>query len=376
MHTHEGERAKCVYCHAPADSEEDWFPRWMGKYKGIGLLKDRLCEKCNNALGQDLDQVMSRQSGEALNRWRFQIPGRKKKPLANPFLYKAQEGPPMVLVADEVDRHDFAPLRFLDEKGRAPCLRQIVILNSAGKKIPIALEERFTASWLRKAVAIRDLVGAPVTDIFWDAPDDEAFRLPKFVQVSIGDAIPGFQTDVAAERVRMHALDNRGEQREGSASLSVIFSPVYRRALAKIAFHYLLMFDRNITGLEPEFDSVKRFIREGSGNRDDFAVYHSREFVVERRDAKKTMGPRHYLYAESDRKNQLNVYLRLFSRCDPFSMPPMRVTLGKDPFVRRLHRAHVITVLSPRKSGFDGELIQLRTGRFYGSDVAFDMRTL
>lgn len=61
-----------VYCRQPADSREDWFPRWLGRYRGVDLLLERLCDECNGELGRKLDQSMSRESAEAVNRYVLQ----------------------------------------------------------------------------------------------------------------------------------------------------------------------------------------------------------------------------------------------------------------------------------------------------------------
>lgn len=136
--------------------------------------------------------------------------------------------------------------------------------------------------------------------------------------------------------------------------LSITFTPLYARALAKIAFHYLLKFDRHIDGSEPEFDKIKAFIMDGVGVPESFVVMGEALAVVDQGDRP---GMRHYLLLQSDTHNDLRLYLQLF--CDgPIQTIAMRVRLGQDPFVRQLRIGHSITVLEKPQAGFNGECFE------------------
>ena len=44
-------------------------------------------------------------------------------------------------------------------------------------------------------------------------------------------------------------------------------SEKYVRAIAKVGFHFFLKYFRNFSGLEPDFDDIKRFIYQGKADR-------------------------------------------------------------------------------------------------------------
>ena len=53
---------------------------------------------------------------------------------------------------------------------------------------------------------------------------------------------------------------------------SAAYDASYFRALAKIAFHYLLVHSQLFNGSEQEFDDIRRFIRYGQGHERDFVA--------------------------------------------------------------------------------------------------------
>jgi hypothetical protein len=59
-------------------------------------------------------------------------------------------------------------------------------------------------------------------------------------------------------------------------------SPTYFRAIAKIGFHAFLFFYPNLTGFEPEFDTIKRFIYKG--DEPNRYVYASPDPIIRRPD--------------------------------------------------------------------------------------------
>jgi hypothetical protein len=53
---------------------------------------------------------------------------------------------------------------------------------------------------------------------------------------------------------------------------TVTYDARYFRAVAKIGFHYFLLHSQLFTGLEEEFDGIRRFIRYGEGHEGDFVA--------------------------------------------------------------------------------------------------------
>lgn len=348
--------AQCVYCRKQADSAEDWFPRWLGKYKHIGLLKDRLCNECNNRLGITVDQAMSDQSPETVNRHVLGIQGRDKKPPKDPTQFKAQAAPPTTLkpLSSKVG---FIPLMTWKAPGIARWKNQIVFDRSPD---PIAVTEDFSAEWLRAGIQDRDLAGARITDIVWDGSKTKNGKeLPVDLRRKLGEAIPTFERDFKEKGILLHPMHDDDPVAYEVAHLSITFTPLYARALAKIAFHYLLKFDRHIDGLEPGFDNIKAFIMEGVGVPESFVLMGEALAVVDQGDRP---GMRHYLLLQSDTHNDLRLYLQLFCNA-PIQTIAMRIRLGRDPFVRQLRIGHSITVLEKPQEGFNGECFELRPQR-------------
>jgi hypothetical protein len=56
------------------------------------------------------------------------------------------------------------------------------------------------------------------------------------------------------------------------ASGVAIYGREYFRAIAKIAFHYFLLYSSLFDGSELEFEPIRRFIRNGKGNEKDFVI--------------------------------------------------------------------------------------------------------
>ena len=346
--------AKCVYCGGEPDSKEDWFPRWLGKYKNIGLLKDRLCETCNGGLGRTVDQAMSDQSPESVNRHILGIQGRTRTPPRDPTQFRGQTGPKTTLkpLSSKVG---FIPLMEWTGPGTARWKHQIVFDNVAE---PIPLTRDFTSEWLRDAARKRDLTDVPLTHIVWDgAETDNGKKLPATLKQRLLEALPRFEKDLAENGVLLHGMYDQDALAYEQAHLSITFSDVYARALAKIAFHYLLKSDRHVTGLEPEFDKIKDFIVRGVGVPESFVLMGEDLVVVDERERP---GMRHYLLLESDTHNDLRLYMKLFTE-GPIQTIAIRVRLGRDLFVRELRIGHSITVLKkPDAEGFNGECFELK----------------
>ena len=69
-------------------------------------------------------------------------------------------------------------------------------------------------------------------------------------------------------RTVAHAMPADGIRVE--AEMRALISSEYKRAIAKIAFHFLLHECPVYSGLEDEFDALKAFIHAGQGDGDRF----------------------------------------------------------------------------------------------------------
>jgi hypothetical protein len=87
--------ASCIYCSAPAASEEHYLPRCLGAF-GYELLRDRLCVDCNGFCGRVLDQELIRNGPEGVVRAAMGISGRHDDS-PNPAYYRAATTQPVRL---------------------------------------------------------------------------------------------------------------------------------------------------------------------------------------------------------------------------------------------------------------------------------------
>jgi hypothetical protein len=89
-------------------------------------------------------------------------------------------------------------------------------------------------------------------------------------------AIANSEEEFAEMKALTDALAPTGQEREvaplvaGVEMVGEMKAPIsekYLRAVAKVGFHYFLKFFPHFTGLEPEFDDIKRYIYEGKADR-------------------------------------------------------------------------------------------------------------
>jgi len=73
-----------------------------------------------------------------------------------------------------------------------------------------------------------------------------------------------------------------GVQIEGQ--MLAFISPEYLQAIAKIGFHFFLQYFTRFSGLEPEFDAIKRFIYLGEADTQRVSVINE-NFILNLRNA-------------------------------------------------------------------------------------------
>lgn len=359
---------RCIYCQKnPPDSKEDWFPRWLGVYKGVELLRDRLCVDCNGDLGRTVDQVMSRAGPEALSRYRLGIEGRDTDwTKANPFTYKSQGTEPPTTATVRFDDLDFKPL-MEDVRGVDPpehrCQRQIV-LRRDGKPETVRVPDKVNGAWLREAVEKRGLLGASLSHIVCEAVEVETVpptgTLPEWFRKALAHVFPDAK-DIAW-------LLREGGPRVNLPSTTIVgIFPEYMRAVAKIAFHYFLKFEQHLNGSEEAFRGIRDYIYAGTGDWCDFVVQESRPFVLQ--SGKRPEYICHVFFVESDSNNILKVRMQLFLN-GPYQGPSILVQLGKDEFVRRLYFGHLLKLYDKPENGWSGELAKLPVEKHSGDGRA------
>lgn len=121
----------------------------------------------------------------------------------------------------------------------------------------------------------------------------------------------------------------------------------YFRAVAKIAFHYALKIFPDLTGLEPEFSPIKKFIWEG-GEIEQFVRQTKGQFVENFQHGYRPTQWMHILAVE-------RTYQRIFAHAQFFAgpqslPPPYKISIGRNPsriVSRPEQRAHQFVILDP-----------------------------
>jgi hypothetical protein len=362
----------CVYCPNPADGREHWFPRWLGNYRNHEELTDRICDDCNQALGRELDQAMSREGPQALNRQLLGIEGRHDGKARDVFTYKGQSAePPTISTAQGAPGIDYEPLtRDSIEDGEhiKVWLPHVVVRDSRNRPYPIVLTPGVPEDWLRKAIEKRGIDSPRISDVACDPhnptdPESE-WEIPGWMRRLFFVAVPAVREQAQEFGIRVRWLTAGGTERIVLRSMTQLgLSALYFRALAKIAFHYVLKMDHAFTGHEAMFEQIKRFIRHGEGDARTFVDLSTREFVL---DTGFTIrGVHHFLLEDIERDGRLRVRMRFFLK-GPYATLPTVVTLGQDPFTRLPQIAHAFRLYPEPVDGFDGELVPAKIGQFDG----------
>jgi len=373
--------ATCAYCRELADGREDWFPRWLGRHKGMQLLVDRICDACNQSLGKSLDQPMSRESPQAVNRALMQTPGRHGKS-PHLFSHKSQQAQPPVVLNVAAPGAEFQPHAEIipgSNPPRSQIVRQLIFEKPDGTRGSIRISHispKEDEKWLRRAIENYGFESARLVEMYCE-PDDPSKAVDQrkpvaWLRRALLAAFPQSAIQAQEHGIQVNWLvDGEVEALNVAATLRVEVNIDYARALAKTAFHYALTVDRTITGREDEFQGIRRFIKDGIGPPSDFVDANARPFLIDSGTARR--GVHHFLLVEVNRVDELVVRMQYFvpgSRIsgaqDVLGISPVRVVLGLYPHLSAPRLGHAIRLFEKKVDGFDGEILPLELGQVDG----------
>jgi hypothetical protein len=221
--------AACIYCGDPADSGEHWLPRTLGTFKHLDQLRDRLCQRCNKVLGDELDQEIANTGTTGLAKFALGIEGRHKAPSKNPFQYKVMgtEAATTMLMDSPDGSCKILGQFFRTESGeaRATALRQLVFTKSDGAVVPVQFPRGYSSERLRELVKARGVDGATLTAIYIDP--DESHEDGALLAL-IKDALGSFNATVYG------GVGESAGRKDILVSSNI--SLAYMRGIAKLAF--------------------------------------------------------------------------------------------------------------------------------------------
>lgn len=249
--------AVCIYCGStPADAKEHWILRAMGRFKGYEPLLGRVCHGCDGELGRTVDETFCRVGPAALFRQAVGIKGRHSTQSVNPLHYGAvhREPPTRVRTWTDHEQHELLvePILARGADHIQP-LRQIVV-EKDGKRVPVPLADGWTSENIRVALEEREMLGARLLSVYCDESERESV-VGVLRDLFRPFSVPCYNRTVSPLQDRADGIS--------PVVASFIVDDDYYRAVAKMAFHYLLKWCPAITGREGEFAAVRRFISEG-----------------------------------------------------------------------------------------------------------------
>lgn len=348
--------SRCIYCASRPDGEEHWLPRGFGAFRGNSLLKGRICRDCNARFGRTLDQELIRTGHTGMTRQLLGISGRSGQPSANVFEYKAaQLEKPIEAESATIIPGQLVPIQAIgrntDGTLKSVQQRTLTIATTEGECM-IVFPRGWGAKQLRAAAEARGLIGGRAIRAHAAPPETAAefiaSSLPVVREVFGSSPIDVYET-------KMDAPIGETEYRRVRFNLS----REYARGIAKLAFHYFLWACPWIGGDEPEFEGIRRFVRDGDGDEHEFLQRH--DCLVDRTRAKDGVGPDCHMFVAFAKERELLVTVHLFSQPTGPEFPSFGARLGARPEAVPAGwlRGH-IAQYSEGIPGHAGELRELR----------------
>lgn len=245
--------SKCIYTTpsglcpgtSPLHPKEHYLPAGLGNFRNNVNLKNYICYDCQNRFSQ-LETVFLQNGTEAFFRFMTGVKGRKKHRPKNIFVEPTLGLPPLTVTGTHPD-FGLDILWEMSGPGQAVPLRQVVFRKHDGTHVKVPLRsgkmktdmDRAGEDWNTWELVFSNVANA----------DEEEY------QSVFGGKTGGMSTVPLQEA--------SGKELEGQMKAQI--SLPYVRAIAKIAFHFVLA-HFHFSGFEPEFDNLKRFIYHGIGN--------------------------------------------------------------------------------------------------------------
>jgi len=241
-------KMNCIYCNSQGPfSDEHPLPACLGEFSGLELLRGRICSECNHKIG-DFEQQFCRSGPEAFFRNVYGVKGREEHEKINIFR-RGSFGAPAI---DFVGMNPQLQIPILYEQ--KPGAKTVNIVNQIVIKDEDEVWHQIRIlPWMKSADDIRNEIKKKTvkkiveTRVFPD--DSEVERMEELLK-GFGGLLEW------KPPLEIHSIKDPVAQ--------VTVSAPYFRAVAKIGFHYFLAVCPNVRGQEKEFESIRKFILEGT----------------------------------------------------------------------------------------------------------------
>jgi hypothetical protein len=254
------------------------------------------------------------------------IAGRSGQASTNVFEYKAaQLERPIEAESTSIVPGHLVPIQAVglnpDGTFKSVQQRTLTIATVEGEHM-LVFPRAWGAKQLRDAAAARGLLGGKVVRAHAAPPETAT----EFVTASL-DVIrevfgPG---PIDVYQTRLDAPMSETEYRRVRFNLS----REYLRAITKLAFHYFLWTCSRIGGDESEFEAVRGFVSNGTGDENEFLQRH--ECLVDRTGVKEGTGPNCHMFAAYANDSEVLVTVHLFSQSAGPEFPSFGARLGDRP---------------------------------------------
>jgi hypothetical protein len=230
---------------SPLHPKEHYLPAGLGNFKDDVRLKDFICDDCQKRFSQ-YEEVFLRNGTEAFFRSILGIRGRKSHDGKNIFIEPTLGLPPLTVKGAAQPIFDHELLWHVSSETQAYLIHQLVFRKPDGSLAHVPIRDgriasdlaRFGDDWKQWQL---------LTCIAGDAQEHE-------LQSVLGPALASMKD------APMDILVGQEVEAEMRAQITL----PYVQAIAKIGFHFVLA-HFHFTGIEPEFDDLKRFIYRGEG---------------------------------------------------------------------------------------------------------------
>lgn len=315
---------RCVYCGNVQDqafNDEHVIPRALGKFLLDGhelTINDRVCNHCNHIMSW-CEGELAYGGIEAMHRKKLGLkgrnPGRTKE---NPF-YKNKFSKKPIKMTGTREGSATPNLWELDPKtGNAVELNQVNFLHpKTNEPVLIPIEKGMTRTSLLETMKQQGWVEKHPFEIFCSSDEDRSWIIGLF--------------EKDADKIEWQ--DRRGLPAVGKVNVEaeMLITEKHHRAIAKIAFTYLMYFKPcGIIGREETLSELRAFIRYGKKNPNQFVRYTDKDVLYEAGDGMGLANYGHIVTCDVS-ENGIRSLVQLFTGRE-LGHGTYEVNLGKYPF--------------------------------------------
>lgn len=326
-------------------SPEHYLPIALGDFGAFQILEGRVCQSCNKLIGQRTETQFLRAGSISLFRWMLGMQGRDGFP-PNPFYRGASGAPPLYAFGRIPGFKSDVLLEVQPGTQQAFPVQQILFEHPGKGVVPVPIFDFMLENPARLVQYLQEqeLVGARPVHAFASAQE-----IPCVTELlgALGSQLP------------RDWVSTEFEPQQVAIAVRLAVTAAHFRAVAKIAFHYSLKVFPDLSGNEPEFEPVKRFIWEGE--QDDVGRFVTQPMGLSEVRFERPGALSHWMHTllvERSYEGGIVAHVQFFAG-PKGALAPYSVSIGRDP--RRIwtpltRKAHNFVVIRYDTSPARGEV--------------------